>query len=87
MAALKNVAPDARTTTSVKQVMCPLESVSMAGPADPVTNLLGVSDGCSEGRTLVVEGGRLVGIISPSDISRLVRRSLAGRSQPVATSA
>jgi Zn-dependent protease/CBS domain-containing protein len=79
MAALKNVAPDARTKTLVKDVMCPLDKVSTASPADPATNLLDVSDGCSEGRTLVVDNGRLVGIISPSDISRLMQRSLAGR--------
>jgi CBS-domain-containing membrane protein len=79
MAALKNVAPDARTKTLVKDVTCPLDKVSTASPADPATNLLDVSDGCSEGRTLVVDNGRLVGIISPSDISRLMQRSLAGR--------
>jgi Zn-dependent protease len=60
LAALKKVAPDARTTTLIKQIACPLESVSTASPADPVGNLLGVSDGCSEGRTLVIDNGRLV---------------------------
>jgi len=79
MAALKNVAPDARASTLIKEVTCPLDKVSTASPADPVTNLLGVSDGCSDGRTLVVDHGRLVGIISPSDISRLMQRSLSGR--------
>ena len=87
MAALKNVAPDARETTLIKQIICPLDSVSTARPADPITNLLGISEGCSEGRTLVVENGRLVGIISPSDISRLVQRSLAGRSRAPVPSA
>ena len=45
-----------------------------------VTHVLNVSDGCSEGRTLVVDDGRLVGIISPSDINRMLQRSLAGTS-------
>jgi len=80
LAALRNVAPEARATTFVKDVTCPLDSVSTASPADPVTNLLGVSDGCGEGRTLVVDSGRLVGIISPSDITMLLQRSLTGRS-------
>jgi Zn-dependent protease/CBS domain-containing protein len=80
LAALKNVAPDARGRTLISEVACPIDSVSTAGPADPVANLLGISDGCSEGRTLVVDDGRLVGIISPSDISRLVQRSMSGRS-------
>src|SRR5258706_11844521 len=81
LTALKNVAPDARATTLLKQIICPLDSVATAGPTDPVTNLLGAPAGCSEGRTLVIDGGRLVGIISPSDINRLLQRSLSGRPQ------
>jgi Zn-dependent protease/CBS domain-containing protein len=87
MAALKKVAPNARPTTLIKEITCPLDRVSTASPADPVANLLGVSDGCSEGRTLVIDGGRLVGIISPSDISRLLQRSVSGRAQAPAPSA
>src|SRR5438445_11645376 len=87
MAALKKVAPDARNTTLVKEVACPLDRVSTASPADPVANLLGVSDGCSEGRTLVIDNGRLAGIISPSDIKRLLQRSLSGRNLSLARSA
>src|ERR1700682_1480447 len=81
MAALKNVAPDARPTTRIKEIICPLDRVSTAAPTDPATNLLNVSDGCSNGRTLVIDNGRLVGIISPSDVSRLMQRSLSGRVQ------
>jgi len=80
LTALKNVAPGVRPTTLIKQIICPLDKVPTAGPADPITNLLAVSDGCSEGRTLVVDGGRLVGIISPSDINRLLQTSVSGRS-------
>ena len=81
LTALKNVAPAARATTLIRDVMCPLASVATAGPNDPISNLLGASGGCSEGRTLVVDGGRLLGIISPSDINRLLQSSLSGRSQ------
>src|SRR5712692_4923302 len=87
LTALKNVAPGARPTTLIKQIICPLDKVSKAAPADPITNLLAVSDGCSEGRTLVVDGGRLVGIISPSDINRLLQKSVSGRSQARARNA
>jgi len=87
MAALKKVPPGARQTTLIKEVICPLDSVSIASPADPVANLLGLSEGCSEGRTLVIDHGRLAGIISPSDINRLLQRSLAGRAQAPARSA
>jgi Zn-dependent protease/CBS domain-containing protein len=87
LAALKNVAPGARSTTVTRDVMCPVDQVSTAGPGDPVTNLLGISDGCGQGRTLVFDGGRLVGIISPSDIQGLLQRSLSRRSQVAPRSA
>jgi Zn-dependent protease/CBS domain-containing protein len=87
LTALKSVAPAARPTTLIREIICPLDKVSTAGSADPITNLLAVSDGCSEGRTLVVDGGRLVGIISPSDINRLLQKAVSGRSQVAAGSA
>ena len=87
LAALKNVAPNARPTTLIKEIICPLDRVPTARPADPATNLLNDGDGCSEGRTLVVDNGRLVGIVSPSDINRLLQRSSLGRSQTPARSA
>jgi CBS-domain-containing membrane protein len=87
LAALKNVPPNARTTTLIKQIICPLDRVSTVRPADPATNLLNDSVGCSEGRTLVVDNGRLVGIVSPSDINRLLQRSSLGRAQAPVSSA
>ena len=87
LAALKNVAPNARATTLVKEIICPLDKVPTVRPADPATNLLEVSDGCSEGRTLVVDNGRLVGIVSPSDVNRLLQRSSLGRSKAPAPNA
>src|ERR1700737_194954 len=87
LAALKNVAPNARATTLIKEIICPLDKVSTVRPADPATSLLDAAEGCSEGRTLVVDNGRLVGIVSPSDINRLLQRSSLGRSQAPAPSA
>jgi Zn-dependent protease/CBS domain-containing protein len=81
LTALKNVAPTARATTLIKEIICPLDRVSTVRPGDPATNLLDQSEGCSEGRTLVVDNGRLVGIVSPSDINRMLQRSMARRAQ------
>src|ERR1700720_3348837 len=81
LTALKNVAPNARATTLIKEIICPLDRGSKVSPTDPATNLLDQSESCSEGRTLVVDNGRLVGIVSPSDINRLLQRSSLGRSQ------
>jgi Zn-dependent protease/CBS domain-containing protein len=87
LAALKTVAPNDRATTLIKDIICPLDRVSTVRPADPAANLLSVSEGCSEGRTLVIDSGRLAGIISPSDINRLLQRSLSGRTQAPARNA
>lgn len=85
LTALKNVAPNARATTLIKEIICPLDRVSKVSPADPATNLLDQSESCSEGRTLVVDNGRLMGIVSPSDINRMLQRSVAGRTQGAPT--
>src|ERR1700736_2663496 len=87
LAALKNDGPNARSTTLIKESFCPLDNRSTARPAEPATNLLDAAEGCSEGRTLVVDNGQLVGIVSPSDINRLLQRSSLGRSQAPAPSA
>ena len=80
MAALKRVPAGDRSSTSIKDISCRLEQVPTVAPAEPAAALLSQADGCSEGRTLVVDSGQLVGIVSPSDINRLLQRSLPGRS-------
>src|SRR4029077_7077981 len=80
LSALKNVAPAARATTLIKDITCPLDDVYTVSPADPIIDLLGVSGGCGDGRTLVVDGDSLVGIVSPSDISTLIQRAIGSRS-------
>jgi Zn-dependent protease len=80
LSALKNVAPAARATTLIKDITCPLDDVYIVSAADPIIDLLGVSGGCGDGRTLVVDGDSLVGIISPSDISSLIQRAIGSRS-------
>jgi Zn-dependent protease/CBS domain-containing protein len=79
MAALKRVPVERRATTQIRDIGCAMGEVPTVAPNDPATNLLDRPQGCSEGRTLVVDGDRLVGIVSPSDIDRLLRRSVPGR--------
>jgi Zn-dependent protease len=79
MAALKRVPPERRATTLIRDIGCAMEEVPTVGPNDPAVDLLDRPQGCSEGRTLVVDGDRLVGIVSPSDVNRLLRRSFPGR--------
>ena len=75
LSAVKNVAVQARASTRVRDIACPREEVPTATPEDSLTSLLGRLGGCSEGRALVLRDGKLVGVVSPSDVSRAVQRS------------
>jgi Zn-dependent protease/CBS domain-containing protein len=70
---IRRVAPHARATTQLRDIACPLEQVAQAQPEQPAADLLSRLSECAEGRALVLSHGRLVGIISPSDISRVLR--------------
>lgn len=69
---LRAVAPDDRDTTVLRDVACPPEEIPRADQDEPLTALLARMDGCADGRALVFERGRVIGIVSPSDISRAV---------------
>lgn len=57
---------------TVWQVMVPLSQVTVVGPGSPLTDLLPRMQPGAEHRVLVVDDGRLVGIVSLSDVSRTV---------------
>lgn len=61
-----------RPATTVEEIMVPLAQVTAVAPEEPLSDLLPRVVTGAENRVLVVDGGRLVGIISPSDISRAV---------------
>jgi Zn-dependent protease len=67
---LRGVAPELRERTRLREVACPPEGIPTASPDEPLSSLLYRMDGCTDGRALVFDDGRLVGIVSPSDISR-----------------
>src|SRR5262249_6024319 len=78
--AVKTVKPEARPSTPVRSIACPRDQVPTVRPDDTLASLLERLGGCGDGRALVLEDGRLVGLVSPSDISRAVQRSSLGRS-------
>jgi Zn-dependent protease len=72
--AVKNVPAAARASTRVRDIACPLQEVPTVAPEDSLVSLLErLGRGCSEGRALVLRGGKVVGIVSPSDVSRTVQ--------------
>jgi Zn-dependent protease/CBS domain-containing protein len=80
MRRLREVPPERRATTRLAEVAGPRQDLVTAAPDQPLAELLGrVSDG-EDGRALVLDGERLVGIVSPTDIMRaLAAADLQGR--------
>ncbi|MGZ4509755.1 MAG: site-2 protease family protein [Mycobacterium sp.] len=70
---LRRVAPGERAGTRVGDIALPLSAVPCATPQEPLTALLErMSAAGPRGRALVFEGARLVGIVTPTDLTRLI---------------
>jgi CBS-domain-containing membrane protein len=61
--------------TPLATVATGMQHVPVAAPDEPLADLLPRLEGPAGGRALVLESGRLVGIVSPLDITRAVERS------------
>ncbi|WP_329013022.1 site-2 protease family protein [Micromonospora rifamycinica] len=72
---------DRRAATTLGEVSCRADDLVLARPEEQLTDLLPRLTGCADGRALVVTGDQLVGIVSPTDISRAVQRASL-RDQP-----
>ncbi|MPM93246.1 putative zinc metalloprotease Rip3 [bioreactor metagenome] len=57
---------------TVGQVAVPLAQVPVVSPYDTATQLLEKLQGSPDGRAFVFDDGRLVGIISPTDLQRML---------------
>jgi Zn-dependent protease/CBS domain-containing protein len=70
---LRAVPVPERGGTTLGAIACPPADVPLARPDEPLLDLLPRLEGCSDGRAVVVDAaGVVVGLVSPSDISRLV---------------
>jgi Zn-dependent protease/predicted transcriptional regulator len=72
---IKSVPRDRRATTTLREVACVSDELTLASPDELVTDLLPRLNSCADGRALVVSDEQLVGVVSPSDISRAVQRA------------
>ena len=72
LAQLRGVAPSQRAATLVREAAMPLPQVPKAAPDEPLTALLERQGSHGGNRALVVDGGRVVGIVTASDLSRLI---------------
>ncbi len=70
---LRDVAPGRRATTNVGDIALPLPAVPTAAPQEPLGALLErMAAAGPRSRALVVEGGDVVGIVTPTDVARLI---------------
>ena len=67
---VKQVPPEDRGSTTVREVACSVEDLTIVAPDDPLADLVAKISRCSDGRALMVDQGRVVGIVSPTDIIR-----------------
>jgi Zn-dependent protease/CBS domain-containing protein len=67
---VRQVPPAQRYGTQLREVACPAQELTLATPQEPLTELLARLGRCADGRALVVAEGRLIGIVSPTDINR-----------------
>ncbi|MGW6498456.1 site-2 protease family protein [Nonomuraea angiospora] len=71
---IRRVEPERRGTTRLADIACPPEEVPQARPEEPLTDLLARMGGCADGRAVVLDqDGRLVGLLTPTDISRTIQ--------------
>jgi Zn-dependent protease/CBS domain-containing protein len=76
---IRQVPPGERDRTRLADIACPLADVATAAPDDSVADLLPRLTACADRRALVFRDGRLAGLISPSDIARMLDRLRIGR--------
>jgi Zn-dependent protease len=70
---IKQLRPQQRGNHRAIDIAIPVERVPVARLDEPITDLLKRMGNASDGRALVYDSDRLVGIVSPSDIARLVQ--------------
>lgn len=71
---VSQVPPDQRERVGLREVACNEKDLTITNPDERLTDLLPRLSRCADGRALVVTEGRLVGIVSPSDVNRAMLR-------------
>jgi Zn-dependent protease/CBS domain-containing protein len=79
---LRDVPPGDRAVTRLRDIACPREDVPVVAPDEQLVEVLPRLAGCSDGRAVVLMGGRVVGVLSPSDVSRTLQLHDLGALDP-----
>ena len=69
---IKSLDAEQRRATYVGDIACGPDEIAIAGPEEAVTAVLPRLGTCADGRAIVAHDGRVVGILSPTDIARMI---------------
>lgn len=72
LAQLRRIPPAERAETLVRDIALPMDQVPTASPQEPLTDVVHRLTPVTGDRALVVDAGRVVGIITARDIARLI---------------
>lgn len=78
---IRSVPPDRREATRAVDVACPMEEVVAVAPEERLLDLIPRLNACGDGRALVIENDRIVGLVSARDVARSVE--LARMQSPI----
>jgi len=67
---VKEVPAERRPSMRIGDLACPMDELAIARPDEPLEELLPRMASCADGRSLVMDGPQLVGIVSPTDVMR-----------------
>lgn len=71
---LRQISAAERARTTLVQAACPLPQVPAWHPDEPLSEVIGrLHSGCSEGRALVFDNGRLTRIVPARDVMRTLQ--------------
>jgi Zn-dependent protease/CBS domain-containing protein len=74
LARVRALRPEQRATTVVAEVAWPLQDVPTARPDEPAPVVVDRIGAGAEGRLLVLDGGRVAGIVTAGDLERMMQR-------------
>lgn len=72
---VKTVPASRHATTTLGDIACPLAEVCLTRPEEPLVDLLPRLNASRDHRALVLSDGRLVGVVSPTDVSLAAERA------------
>ncbi|MFF2375854.1 site-2 protease family protein [Streptomyces xiamenensis] len=71
-----------RESTTMAEIMQSMEDTQVVGPDEPISDVLPRMENGAARRIVVVDDGVVVGILSPSDVSRMVRMLTSQQRHP-----